>query len=106
MDLLVALLERAACAATAAAHACGAWEYGGDAGPVADTAWEADEAISEALEAVAGIDPALTRETYPETRLGCLVMAARLLVLAGTDEGGRRADLHTAAKLLRAVERT
>ena len=52
---------------TAAADACGAWEDGGDSGPVSDTAWEADEATREALEAIAGIDPALSVDTYPET---------------------------------------
>ena len=85
MDHFGALLQRAACTANAAAEACQAWEDGGDADAVSDTAWEADVAISEALEAVAGIDPTLTLDTYPETRLGRLALAARLLILAGTD---------------------
>lgn len=103
MDYFEALLQRAACAVTAAATACHDWEDGGDADPVSDTAWEADEAITQALEAVAGIDPTLTRDSYPQTRLGRLVLAARLLVLAGTDEGGQSQDLEMAAVLLRAA---
>jgi len=100
MDHFTTLLQRAACAAGAAADACRAWEDGGDPAPVADTAWEADGATFEALEAVAGIDPTLILETYPETRVGRLVMAASLLVLAGTDEEGSSTDLETAASLL------
>jgi hypothetical protein len=99
MDHFDALLQRAACAVSAAAAACRAWEEGGDSNPVSDTAWEADEATSEAIEAVAGIDSTLTLECYPETRLGRLVLAARLLVLAGTDEDGRSDELEMAAKL-------
>lgn len=101
MDYFDALLHRAACAVSAAADACRDWENGGDTGAVADTAWEADGATAEAIEAVAGIDPALTLDTYPETRLGRLALAARLLALAGTDEGGQSADLELAARLLR-----
>lgn len=100
MDHFEALLQRAACAVNAAAAACRDWEAGGDSDPVSDTAWEADEAITEALDAVAGIDPTLALDTYPETRLGRLVLAARLLVLAGIDEGGRSEDLEIAARLL------
>lgn len=100
MDYFSSLLSRAASAANAAADACRAWEELGDGGAVSDTAWEADRATQEALEAVAGIDLALAIETYPETRLGRLVMAARLLILAGTDEEGRSDDLEVAAKLL------
>lgn len=85
---------------TAAATACRGWEDGGDADPVSDTAWGADEATTEALEALAGIDPALALDTYPETRLGRLALAARLLVLAGTDEDGRSTDLTAAAGIL------
>lgn len=103
MDHFEALLQRAVCAVTAAARACRAWEDGGDTNPVADTAWEADGATVEALEAVAAIDPTLTLETYPETRIGRLVLAARLLVLAGTDEGGQSGDLQIAAQLLTAA---
>lgn len=100
MDYFEAILHRAASAVTAAADACREWEDGGDAGPVADTAWQADEATVEALEAVAGIDPTLILDTCPETRLGRLAMATRILVLAGTDEGGESQDLEIAAKLL------
>lgn len=103
MDYFEALLRQAACTANAAAAACQVWENGGDADPVSDTAWEADVAISDALEAVAGIDPTLRLVSYPETRLGRLVLAARLLVLAGTDEGGRSEDLTMAAGLLEAA---
>ena len=101
MDRFTTLLSRTASAVAAAAHACQIWEDGGDTQLVSDTAWEADGAIVETLEAVAGIDSTLTLEDYPETRLGRLVLAARLLVLAGTDEGGEWADLQIAAKLLR-----
>ena len=106
MDHFTSLLHRGAIAASAAAYACQNWEDGGDPGPVADTAWEAAEATRKALDAVADIDTALTRDTYPETRLGRLVMAAYLLVLAGTDEGGHSADLETAANLLTMAEST
>ena len=100
VDYFEALLHRASCAVTAAAHACRAWVDGGDSGPVSDTAWDADEATREALEAVAGIDPTLTLDTYPDTRLGRLTMAAHILVLAGTDEGGKGRELEMAAQLL------
>lgn len=97
MDYFETLLHRAACAATHAATACRDWEEGGDSDLVADTASEVDGATLEAVEAVAGIDPTLTLDTYPETRLARLVLAARLLVLAGTDEGGESQDLEIAA---------
>lgn len=100
MDYFSSLLSRAASAASAAADACRAWEEDGDGDAVSDTAWDADGATQEALEAVAGVDPALASEAYPETRLGRLVTAARLLVLAGTDEEGRSIDLELAAKVL------
>lgn len=106
MDHFTSLLQRAAFATSAAADACKDWENGGDTDPVADTAWEAGEATRAALDAVAGIDAALTLDTYPETRLGRLVMAAYLLVLAGTDEGGYSADLEMAANLLQVAECT
>ena len=101
MDYFASTFERAAFAVTAAASACHVWEDGGDSSPVADTAWEADGATAEALDAVAGMDPALTGDTYPVTRVGRLVMAARLLVLAGTDEEGTSRELEIAAELLR-----
>lgn len=97
------LLNLAAGAASSAALACRECENGGDPGPVADTAWEAEEAISLALEAVAGTYPTFSIPDYPETRLGRLVLAARLLVGAGTDEGGRSEDLALAAGLLEAA---
>lgn len=100
MDHYTALLQRAACAVGAAAAACRTWEDGGESDPVSDTAWEADGATIEALEAIAGIDPALTLGTYPGTRLGRLVMAARLLVLAGTDEEGTSRELRISAEIL------
>jgi hypothetical protein len=100
MDYMEVLLRRAADAASAAALASLAWEERGDSDAVSDTAWEADEAILEAVQAVAGIDPALTLGGYSKTRLGRLVMAARLLVLAGTDEEGTSRDLQLAAELL------
>jgi hypothetical protein len=95
------LMDLAAGAASRAALACREWEDGGDADPVGATAWEADEAISAAVEAAAAADPALLRASDPETRLGRLVAAARLLILAGTDEGGQSDDLELAAKLLK-----
>lgn len=101
MDHFEALLHRAGCAANAAAEACRVWEGGGDGDPVSDTAWDADGASLEALEAVAGIDLTLALDGCPETRLGRLVMAARLLVLAGIDEGGSSGDLVIAAELFR-----
>jgi hypothetical protein len=100
MDFFEALLQRAACSVTAAAEACRAWEDDGDAGDVADTALAADEATTEAVEAIAGIDPALAIDMYPESRVGRLVLAARLLVLAGTDEGGTSRELEMAAQVL------
>lgn len=100
LDRFEALIQRAACVVDAAAIACRDWEDGGDTGPVSDTAWAADEATAEAIEAVADIDPALTLDSYPETRLGRLVMATRLLVLAGTDEGGTSLELDLASTAL------
>lgn len=106
MDHFTSLLQRAALATSAAADACRGWEAGGETGPVADTAWEADEATREALDAVAGIDPALTPGSYPATRLGRLAMAAYLLVLAGTDEGGQSQDLEMAVQVLKLAAET
>ena len=103
MDRLKALIQRATCAVAVAAEACRTWEDGGDVDPVSDTAWEADGATLEALQAVADIDPTFPVDRYPETRLGRLVMAARLLVVAGTDEGGQSADLELAAQIFSAA---
>ncbi len=103
MDHVDVILKLAIGAVGEAASACECWENGGDPGPVADTAWEAEEAISVTLEAVTGTYPAFSVGSYPETRLGRLVLAARLLVLAGTDEGGRSEDLNMAAALLEAA---
>jgi hypothetical protein len=103
MDCFGTSLQRAAGAVALASTACRDWENGGDADAVADTASEADGAITELLEAVAGIDPALKLDAYPETRLGRFALAARLLVLAGTDEGGESQDLAIAAQLLTAA---
>lgn len=105
MDHFTSVLRRAAFVTSAAADACRDWEDGGDTDAVADMAWEADGATREALDAVAAIDPTLTLDSYPETRLGRLAMAAYLLVLAGTDEGGCSADLEAAAMVLQAAER-
>lgn len=98
------LLHHAASAVQCAANAIRDWENGGDTEPVSDTAWDADKATLRALHAAATIEPALALSSYPETRLGRLVMAARLLVLAGTDEDGCRIDLDTAATVLRAAQ--
>lgn len=103
MDYFSSLLTRAANTVSLAANACRVWEDGGDVDPVADTAWEAAGATLEAIDAIAGIDAALSAGTYPETRLGRLVVAARLLTLAGTDEGGGSEDLEMATKLLRSA---
>jgi hypothetical protein len=103
MDHIDVMLRLAIGAVGKAAVACERWENGGEPGPVADTAWEAEEAISVALEEVAGTYPAFSVASYPETRLGRLVLAARLLVFAGTDEGGCSEDLTTAARLLKAA---
>ena len=106
MDYFGTSLQRAAGAVALAVTACRDWENGGDAGLVSDTASEADGATTELLEAVAGIDPTLKLDTCPETRLGRLTLAARLMVLAGTDEAGEWADLRIAAKLLRMASST
>lgn len=101
MEHIDVLLNLAADAAAQAAKACQCWERGGDPGPVADTARAAGEAISVAFEAAAGIDPALPPLSDPETRLGRLVVAAQLLILAGTDEGGQSDELDLAATVLK-----
>ncbi|MDA9918448.1 hypothetical protein N9D37_00985 [Erythrobacter sp.] len=101
MDDISVLLNFAAAAASTAASACKDWEDGGDPGPVADTAWEADEAISVAVGAATAIDPALPPLNDPETRLGRLVVAAQLLILAGTDEGGQSDELEVATMVLK-----
>lgn len=100
MNEIEALLRCAARSVTAAAGACRAWEQSGDGDAVADMAWEASEATSEALEAASSIDAALTHMSYPDTRLGRLVLAARLLVLAGSDEDRGSDELKVAADLL------
>lgn len=101
MDHIDVLLNLAAGAASSAASACREWENGGDPAPVADTAWAVDEAISLAIEAAAGIRPALPPLSDPKTRLGRLVVAAQLLILAGTDEGGQSDELELAATVLK-----
>lgn len=101
VDFFESLLHHAACAVARAAEACRAWEDGGDPGDVADTARGADEATHGAVEAVAGIDPALALDGYPESRVGRLVLAARLLVLAGTDESGTSTELKLAGRVLK-----
>lgn len=101
MNEIGGLFGCAAHSVTAAARACRRWEETGDSDTVADTAWEACEATSEALQAAAGIDATLTSAVCPETRLGRLVLAARLLVLAGSEEDGRSYELKMAADLLR-----
>lgn len=100
MDYYAALLLRSARAVAAAASACRDWGEGEDSYAISDTAWDADRATAETLAAVAGIDPTLSLETYPETRIGRLVLAARLLVLAGTDERGQSQDLAIAVSIL------
>jgi len=47
------------------------------------------------------MDPALPPQTGPETRLGRLVVAAQLLILAGTDEGGQSDELELIATVLK-----
>lgn len=103
MDELTALLHRAVCAVEAAARACRNWEEGGEVGPVSDTAWKVDKATLEAVEAVQGIHPAFRCDSVPESRAGRLILAARLLALAGTDEDGQSDDLVMAAKVLSAA---
>lgn len=49
MNDIEALLRCAARSVTAAARACREWEDPGDGDSVADTAWEASEATSDAL---------------------------------------------------------
>ena len=103
MDEITALLHRAACVVGAAARACRNWEAGGEAGPVSDTAWKADKATFEAVGAVQGIHSAFKCDSVPESRVERLILAARLLALAGTDEDGRSDDLVMAAKALSAA---
>lgn len=54
MNDLEALLSCAARATNIAAVACRDWEGCGDSDAVAETAWEADDAISEAVSAAGG----------------------------------------------------
>jgi hypothetical protein len=104
MDLCVTLVRRAAIAVSSAAIACRAWENGGDPDPVSQTAFAADEATLVALEAAAGIETGFTMDCYPETRLARLLLGVRLLVLAGTDEGGTSEELDVALVLLKIAE--
>jgi hypothetical protein len=104
MDHCVTLVRRAAIAVSSAAIACRAWENGGDPDPVSQTAVAADGATLVALEAAAGIETGFIMDCYPETRLARLLLGVRLLVLAGTDEGGTSEELDVALVLLKIAE--
>jgi hypothetical protein len=94
-------LVRAADQTRIAAAACRAWEGGGDAGPVSDTAATAREAAAIALEAVVADEPAGDPLDDPQTRRSRLAYAGWLALLAGTDEDGESSDLLLAAHLFR-----
>lgn len=67
MEHIDVLLKFPAGAANSAALACRDWKNGGDPGPVADTAWEAEEAISMAIGGTAAI-----RSVFERQELGSL----------------------------------
>ena len=96
-------LNAAAASCLAAAEACRAWEAGGDAAVVTNTAAAALRAANIALEAVVSDEPWDRSADEPATRQARLAYAAWFALLAGTDEGGTASDLDCAAALFGAA---
>ena len=97
------LLSAAASAARSAAKACRNWEEGGCPDPVADTAEVALLTVDKVFAALQDEDQAAIPHSDPETRRGRLVVAAYMMLLAGSDEHGESADLNLAANILRSA---
>lgn len=98
-DSTAAALMAAAGQVRMAASACWAWERGGDAEPVAETAAIARQTALIAIEAVTSDEPWGDPLDEPDTRRGKLAYAGWLILLAGIDEGGEGDDLSTSAQL-------
>lgn len=96
-------LVDAAAAAEKAAQACWEWERGGEPDPVAVSAALAYQAATIGIEAVTADESFIDPLEDPQTRRSRLAAAAWMLVLAGTDEGGRSVDLTLACQLFRAA---
>ena len=96
-------LELAAASCLEAATACRAWECGGEAGAVTETAAAARRVANIALEAVVTDEPWDRTTDEPATRQARLAYAAWFALLAGTDEDGTSSDLDCAAALFRAA---
>lgn len=93
-----ALIE-ASVAAEKAANACQERERGGDADPVSVSAALVYQAATVAVEAVTADEAFTDPLDDPQTRRSRLAAAAWMLVLTGTDEGGKSTDLALASKL-------
>jgi hypothetical protein len=94
-----AALDMAAASCVAAAATCRAWEAGGDAASVTDTAAVARAAANIALESVITDEPWDRSCEEPVTRQARLAYSAWFALLAGTDEDGTARDLDCAAEL-------
>ena len=95
-------LMEAAVAAERAAAACWKWELGAQPDRITLTADLVHQAAMIAVEAVTADEPWTDPFNDPQTRRSRLAAAAWMLVLAGTDEGARSADLTLASQLFRA----
>jgi hypothetical protein len=93
----------AAAAAERAANACREWERGGNPGPVSTTAALVHQAATVAVEAVTADELFTDPLEDPQTRRSRLAAAAWMLVLAGTDEGGKSVELTLAGQIFRAA---
>ena len=96
-------LEGAAASCAEAATACRAWECGGEAGAVTETAGAARAVANIAIEAVVADEPWDLTTDEPVTRRARLAYAAWCALLAGTDEDGTSSDLAYAAALFGAA---
>jgi hypothetical protein len=83
--------------------ACRAWECGGEAGAVTETAGAARAVANIAIEAVVTDEPWDLTTDEPVTRRARLAYAAWCALLAGTDEDGTSSDLDYAAALFGAA---
>ena len=92
-------LEAASASCAEAATACRAWECGGEAGAVTETAGVARAVANIAIEAVVTDEPWDLTTDEPVSRRARLAYAAWFALLAGTDEHGTSSDLDCAATL-------
>ena len=93
----------AAAAAKTVAAACWGGKRGGEPDPVTVTAALLYQVAAVAIEAVTADEPWTQLLDDPQARRSRMAMAAWMLVLAGTDEGGESTDLTLASQLFRAA---